>query len=756
MKTHLLSYDHKQSMLVGFGKLWLCFVFLTTFSFSLYAQVPSKQWDKTFGGTNEDALSNIAPTSDRGFLLAGTSYSGVNGDKSAIGKGGADGWVVKIDANGTKLWDKTFGGSANDGLSIIIQTSEGGFLLGGLSNSGISGDKSEISRGGYDYWVVKIDANGNKLWDKTFGTENGEGISSLIETSDGNYVLAGTSDASIGGDKSEDSRGGYDYWIIKIDNNGNKLWDKTFGGSGVDGLTSISQTADGGILVGGTSDSDKSGDKSEGVKGDYFDFWVVKIDAHGNKQWDKTLGGNHNEELYTLKSTTDGGFLIGGTSNSDISGDKSEAIRGGYSDYWVIKLDALGNKQWDKTFGGNNEDYLFNLIQTKKGNFLLGGHSGSGISGDKTEANHGIDPDLDYWIIEINSEGIKQWDKTFGGTNDDRLSSIIEASNGSFLLAGYSLSGIGGDKSEVNRGIYDYWVVKTTPEFTPLPIALQINFQDKNTKTPASWTKDYGLPFGEKSLNGKAYQYGWKKRSDGSLVDLSVGGSFPGNGRWRPAPTDVLLATLMHMQGDDVQDFRGTPVEAYWEVAVENGEYQVTVSVGDGTNYTATAPEYHSINVEGVSAIANFIPKGANGSLTRFKQATVKVTVSDGLLTLDADGGRNTKINYAIIQPLSSTASVAQSQVNQSLQVEQAQQEQLQAFPNPFSDRLAIDMKGQQGRFTVTLQDALGTVHYQGQQDLHNSMMNLDLSAIPLKAGMYFISITAQDGSKHLIKVLKK
>lgn len=185
----------------------------------------------------------------------------------------------------------------------------------------------------------------------------------------------------------------------------------------------------------------------------------------------------------------------------------------------------------------------------------------------------------------------------------------------------------------------------------------KVNFQDPQTVPPAGWVRDYGQPFGPRTglYQGDSLSYGWRSSADGSLLDLSTGGT-AGNGRNRGMPPDILLATLMHMQGDDVEaagTFNGNPVEGYWEMQVLNGVYDVTVSAGDADR--GSAPESHTLNVEGLSAISGFTPFGADGSITRFKSATIRVTVNDGYLTITADGGTNTKINSARIMRVSAS-----------------------------------------------------------------------------------------------------
>ena len=195
-------------------------------------------------------------------------------------------------------------------------------------------------------------------------------------------------------------------------------WQNTIGGSNTDDLYSIEQTADGGYILGGFSSSPLSGDKTEGFIG-FHDYWVIKLDSIGNIEWQNTIGGVGNDDLYITQSS-DGGYILGGSSNSGISGDKTDSNKGGY-DYWVLKLDATGSIVWQKTIGGNLDDKLYSLDETEDGGFLLGGYSYSGISGDKTEANKG---GADYWVIKIDSTGNIIWQKTIGGSEFDGLYSV--------------------------------------------------------------------------------------------------------------------------------------------------------------------------------------------------------------------------------------------------------------------------------------------------------------------------------------------
>ena len=374
-----------------------CFCLLLFLPLCLFSQAPTIQWDKTIGGSSDDYLFSLRQTSEGGYILGGYSNSPISGDKSENSKGANDYWVVKLDANGTKQWDKTIGGNDRDDLQSIQQTSDGGYILGGYSFSGVSGDKTEGSKGFLDYWVVKLDANGTKQWDKTIGGWRTDHLSDLQQTSDGGYILGGFSDSPVSGDKTDHSSEGLmDYWVVKLNADGTKQWDKTIGGNNTDVLSRLQQTSDGGYILGGYSHSNISGDKTENSNGNH-DFWVVKLDANGTKQWDKTIGGDSYDALKAMRKTIDGGYILGGKSLSSVSGDKTENSKGDF-DYWMVKLDANGTKLWDKTVGGNSGDQLYDLQQTSDGGCLLGGPSFSPASGDKTEDSKGH---TDYWVVKL-------------------------------------------------------------------------------------------------------------------------------------------------------------------------------------------------------------------------------------------------------------------------------------------------------------------------------------------------------------------
>ena len=425
----------------------------TTFKFA---------WDKSFGGstgsTNGNSWQNWASgalslkTLDGNIILAGTSNSNFGNDKSQNSIGNSDFWVIKTDSNGNKIWDKTYGTIKWDIIKFLIPISDGGFLIGGYFST------SEQSLFNTKWYLFKIDSDGNKIWEKTFGTSDGAGENILytaIETADSGFLLGGISSGNISGDKSETGYGNFDFWIIKTDNNGNKIWDKVYGGNNSDVINNILKTTDGGYLLGGTSHSGISGVKSSAKKG-WSDYWIIKINSTGTIIWDMSYGGgnglyDYRQELTSMINAPDNSYILGGNSTSPASGDKSENGYG-YNDFWVIKINNIGVKQWDRTIGRADQDYLKTILLSSDSSLLLAGNT-SEIT------TLGENFSVDFWVVKLSLLGVKLWEKRVGGNNADYLNSIIQSDNG-IILSGSSSSIISREKSVQPKGVIDYWMIK--------------------------------------------------------------------------------------------------------------------------------------------------------------------------------------------------------------------------------------------------------------------------------------------------------
>lgn len=364
------------------------------------------------------------------------------------------------------LWEKSYGGKHSDYLFDAIATADYGFLLAGSSLSKNTGKKTEDNNGNLDYFLWKMDEHGEMDWQKTFGGSGADLLQSIKHTKDGGFILAGTSDSEKGFHKKDSCRGKEDFWIIKLDAKGNEQWQRTIGGSGQELLQSIWPTSDGGYIIGGSSSSNKDALKTDGKK-DLFgkkedsygnlDYWIVKLDAKGNTEWQKTIGGLYADHLRSIQQAKDGGYILGGSSNSPESGNKTEKCYGG-SDYWIVKLDKNGEMEWQKAYGGDGEDQLYALFQSKDGNYIMGGNSSSGVTGNKNASNK---KGTDFWVVKIDTNGEIIWQQTYDVGKVDFFTSMEENKDGSLLLAGYAQSETLGTQKKDKEGINDYVVIKT-------------------------------------------------------------------------------------------------------------------------------------------------------------------------------------------------------------------------------------------------------------------------------------------------------
>lgn len=419
----------------------------STFLFLIYSvlaaqSAPSIEWQKALGGTHGESANAIQQTSDGGYIVAGHSMSH-DGDVSG-NHGGGDYWIVKLNSAGGIQWQKSLGGSNVDAAQSIRQTTDGGYIIAGSSNSS-DGDVTG-NHGNYDYWIVKLDANGDMQWQKSLGGSGMDMAQSIQQTSEGGYIVAGSS-GSDDGDVSG-NHGGGDYWIVKLDNNGNIQWQKSLGGSSSEQVNSVQQTFDSGYIIAGTTVS-TDGDIT--VSYGSNDFWVVKLDSGGNMQWQKTFGNIGDNIGYYAQQTFDGGYIAVGTSFNPSN------LESGLPDYWVIKLSNNGTIEWDKYFGGSFHDNAITIRQTPEWDYIVAGWTASN-NGQVTN-HHG---NLDYWIIKLDSSGNLKWEKTLGGPDVEYLTAVELTADNGYIVSG-STGSTSGDVTG-HHGLIDAWVVKLSPE----------------------------------------------------------------------------------------------------------------------------------------------------------------------------------------------------------------------------------------------------------------------------------------------------
>ncbi len=344
------------------------------------------QWEKNFGGSSFDRARSIFQNSDGGFTVAGYTHSS-DGDVGG-NKGNGDYWVVKLDSNGTMMWEQNLGGSGLDEQFSAARTLDGGIVLAGASTSS-DGDVGG-NHGNSDYWVVKLDSNGIIQWEGNFGGSDRDYARSIIKTTNGGFIVAGdskSSDGDVGG-----NYGSGDYWVIKLDSNGALQWEENFGGSDGERAYSIVQTLGGGFSVVGrsnSSDGDVGGNNGGG------DLWALKLNSNGTLQWEENYGGSNDDIPRSIIQTSDKGLAIGGYTGSS---DGDVEVNKGVGDFWAVKLDSNGGIQWEQTMGGSDYDYAHSMVQAQGGGFVMGGETVS--SDGDVGGNNG---NGDYWIVKLDT-----------------------------------------------------------------------------------------------------------------------------------------------------------------------------------------------------------------------------------------------------------------------------------------------------------------------------------------------------------------
>ncbi|MCC5924257.1 MAG: T9SS type A sorting domain-containing protein [Crocinitomicaceae bacterium] len=385
-------------------------------------------WEKSFGGNLSDNLIDFKEVSD-GIILLFHSTSTISGMKDVQSYGDSHGWLVKVDLQGEIILQKSFGGNVVSIPMGIEIDDQDDFYFGFRSNSPPSGTRTAPLKGSFDFWVVKTDAQGNILWDKSYGSDGSDGLVQLGKLSDGTILLAGRSTGNISIDKSESSISsfGFDLWVVAINQDGDLLWDRTLGGEGAHTLPCI-LTVENEIYIASSSNSDISGNRTVPLKGN-ADIWLIKLSNEGNILYQKSYGGEANDGISSMISLNENRILLMGGSNSDASLDKSEDSRGGW-DYWPIVIDKNGNLIIDKTIGGNQDEYIDGgMFFNDK--LYLAGNTLSGISGDKTlqffpkDLNDIFNRDI--WIVQLDAStlGITEQEKNTFSIYPNPVSEIL-------------------------------------------------------------------------------------------------------------------------------------------------------------------------------------------------------------------------------------------------------------------------------------------------------------------------------------------
>ncbi|MFX0194902.1 MAG: carboxypeptidase regulatory-like domain-containing protein [Candidatus Hodarchaeota archaeon] len=348
---------------------------------------PAIQWENTFGGNSDDTSSAVQQTSDGGYIIAGTTES--------YSTWGSDVYLIKTDAGGNKVWQQCFNKSEEDDGWSVQQTSDGGYIIAGRAYLG--GEK------GHDVYLIKTNSSGSKQWESTFGGNSYDYGYSVQQTSDGGYIIAGVTNSY--------GAGFTDVYIVKTNSSGEMQWQRTFGGGSSDYGKSVELTSDGGYIIAGQTGSFGAGGP---------DAYLVKIDSSGNMQWQETFGGSMYDTANSVQQTSDGGYILTGWTS----------YPGGDWNVYLVKTNSVGTMQWEKRFGGSNHDYGHSVQQTSDGGYIIAGSTWS------FGAEYG-----DVYLLKTDGSGVKQWDKLIGGSSWESNGVVQQTSDGGYIIAANTRSG---------------------------------------------------------------------------------------------------------------------------------------------------------------------------------------------------------------------------------------------------------------------------------------------------------------------------
>ena len=385
---------------------------------------------ETIGGSKNDAFNAITKTIDGGYIAAGYTQSN-DGDIISKANISFDFLVSKFSSENILEWQKHFGGSKDDKALDIIQTLGGDFIILGSSESSDL-DVSE-NAGSKDFWLVKLSNNGILLWEKSFGFLGEDYGTTLLETKDGGFLITGVLDVSAsngqGNAKSTATKhAGGDYWVLKTNNLGALEWSRYFGGSFTEIPLGIVETDNHNYIIVGSSDSN---DFNISNNNGSYDFWMTKIATDGSLLLEKTFGGSEIDEASAIIAANDGNFIIVGNTRS---ADKDVSKNNGAADIWILKVSAEGNLIWEKTIGGSSFEVAKAIYNTQDNGFLIAGSSRSLDNGFQNKGQN------DALILKINENGNLLWQKTFGGSEIDFLYDVVELNNKSIIAVGESSS----------------------------------------------------------------------------------------------------------------------------------------------------------------------------------------------------------------------------------------------------------------------------------------------------------------------------
>ncbi len=379
-------------------KLSISITFL--FLFFLSILVLDAQWARTYGGDQDELAWSIQQTDDGGYIAAGWTESFAAGD--------GDIWILKLNPEGDVEWEKTYGGIGWDLGGSIQQTADGGYILGGTTDS--------FGAGSFDRWILKLDSSGGIEWQRTYGGVDNDLSGPMYQTTDGGYIVSGRTYSFGAGPRN--------LLVLKLNSSGDIEWQRTYGTGSIDFYSvDFQQTNDGGFIAAGDTRSFGAGQE---------DMWILKLDSVGKIEWQRTFGGSEYDRSLCIQQANDSGYIVLGYTKSFGAGD---------SDILILKLSSIGEIEWQSTYGGSDSDSSRSIQQTYDGGYIIAGGTSSFGAGDS-----------DMWVLKLDTVGDIEWQRTYGGIESEWAYSIQQSEDGGYIVAGYACSFGAGDA--------DVWILK--------------------------------------------------------------------------------------------------------------------------------------------------------------------------------------------------------------------------------------------------------------------------------------------------------
>ncbi len=360
-------------------------------------------WNNLIGSIQFDRVNSIEEAPDGNIIVAGNSGSSGDGDFSGPSNGTSDIWILKVNqSDGSIIYENNYGSSFFETGKGMDVCSDGGIVLATATSGSLNnGDITDVSNGASDIWVAKLDVDGNIEWNGLYGSTGSEFPYSVRQTNDNGFIVCGhTNTTTVSGDVSTASFGLNDFWLFKLDQNGNKIWDITLGGSSSDAPSAAIEISDGSIMVVGSSSS-TNGNVTDTNNGN-DDIWLIKLDANGNILWDNMIGGNSQDTAVDIVEASDGNIFICGTTLSTTSGDVTNPNPSGFYQSYIVKVDLQGNVLWNTVIGGDALERARGIQEEANGCLLVLSETRSSSTGDVIEANNG---GQDLWVIRLEADG---------------------------------------------------------------------------------------------------------------------------------------------------------------------------------------------------------------------------------------------------------------------------------------------------------------------------------------------------------------